>query len=795
MKAKTNKQRLVLLDAHAIIHRAYHALPDFATSSGEPTGALFGVATMLIKIIEELNPTYIVACFDLPQKTHRHLVYEEYKGTRKKLDENLEIQLERSKELFTAWGVPIYSEPGFEADDILGTMVELEKKNKDLEIVIASGDMDTLQLVDEKKVQVYTLKKGINDTILYDEKAVVSRFGFGPELLPDFKGLRGDPSDNIIGVKGIGEKTATSLILTFGTIQQIYKALKKEGEYKKAGITERIRDLLLDNEEEALFSKTLATIRRDAPIDFKLPDPWRTCLNQDTLISLFKTLEFRTMGERIKILLRNEDNKAAGIKEPKEKKVKAEKKEIVPMSEEERDMCLMLWVIDSNIADPTMDDVFAFTKTEDPIEAKKVLEIELDKRGVRSVYEDIELPLKPVVDRMNAHGVKIDAKELERLSVNYHKELSRLEKEIWQHAGEEFNINSPKQLGDILFIKLNLGEKRQKKTATGGFSTKESELEKLKDKHPIIQCIMEYRELAKLLSTYIDSIPKQLDANSRLHSTFQQAGTTTGRMASIDPNLQNIPIKSSLGQAIRHAFIAEKGYCLLSLDYSQIELRIAAILSKDKKLIDIFKRGEDVHTGVASRVFKVDPKEVDKEMRRKAKVINFGVLFGMGVNALKTNLGTDRAEAQEFYNNYFETFSELAAYLDQVKADAERKGYTETMFGRKRYFSGFKSPLPFIRASAERMAINAPIQGTEADIVKLSMIRIDDFIKEKGWEKDVVPVLNVHDEIVYELKDGLADEALIEFKRIMEEVIPEDQTLGVPIIAEGAIGKSWGVMK
>jgi DNA polymerase-1 len=286
-----------------------------------------------------------------------------------------------------------------------------------------------------------------------------------------------------------------------------------------------------------------------------------------------------------------------------------------------------------------------------------------------------------------------------------------------------------------------------------------------------------------------------LDENSRLHSAFLQAGTTTGRLASANPNLQNIPIKSPLGQAIRHAFIADKGSSLVALDYSQIELRIAAILSKDKKLIEIFKKGEDVHTGVASRVFKVDPKDVDKEMRRKAKVINFGVLFGMGVNALRTNLGTDRKEAQEFYNNYFETFSDLAGYLDGVKADAERKGYTETMFGRRRYFAGFKSPLPFIRASAERMAINAPIQGTEADIIKLSMIKIDEFLESKGLKGKACPVLNVHDELVYEVEDPLGEELSHEFKKIMESIIPESKTLGVPIIAEASIAKNWGEMK
>jgi len=792
MKVKTNKSKLVLLDAHAIIHRAYHALPDFATSTGEPTGALFGVVTMLMKIIEELQPNYIVACFDLPDKTHRHEAYEDYKGTRKKVDDNLILQLNRAKDIFTAWGIPIFSMPGFEADDILGTIVELEKKNKELEIIIASGDMDTLQLVRGKEVRVYTLKKGIKDTILYDEKAVEERFGFKPLLLPDYKGLRGDPSDNIIGVKGIGEKTATQLIVKYGTIEKIYKALKKgKEEWKEAGITERIGELLIENEEEALFSKTLATIRRDAPINFKLPKEWKESLVIDNLLELFKQLEFRTLGERIKQLVASDGKKL----EVKEKKIKEIIKETKPETEDEKKVCLALWVIDSNFTNPKLEDVFTFTKTKSVNDAWKVLETELDKRNLKSVFEDIELPLMPVVERMNAYGVKIDKKNLENLSTTYHKELDRLEKEIFTEAGEDFNVNSPKQLGEILFTKMGLGEKRQKKTATGGFSTKESELQKLADKHSIINKILDYRELQKLLSTYIDTIPKLLDEESRLHSNFIQAGTTTGRMASEEPNLQNIPIRSPLGQAIRHAFIAEKGFKLLSLDYSQIELRIAAILSKDEKLIDIFKKGIDVHTGVAMQVFKVKADEVDKNMRSKAKTINFGVLFGMGVSALRANLKTDRAEAQEFYNNYFSTFSGLASYLDRTKAEAERMGYTETMFGRRRYFAGLKSPLPFIKASAERMAINAPIQGTEADIVKISMLRIDEYIKQKGWEEKVVAVLNVHDEIVYEIKEELVEEATKEFKKIMSEVIPKDKTLGVPILAEAVSGDSWGVMQ
>ena len=791
---KKDRKRLVLLDAHAIIHRAYHALPDFATSSGEPTGALYGLSTMLLKIINELKPDFIVACLDLPGPTHRHEAMESYKAGRAKTEDALVLQLGRAKEVFDAFDIPTYSHPGFEADDVLGTIVSDLKENKDLEIIIATGDMDALQLVEPERVKVYTLKKGISDTILYDEKKVEARFGFGPKLLVDYKGLRGDPSDNIIGVKGIGEKTATALITTFGTVEDIYKALKKDKDaYKKAGITERIKNLLLDNEEEALFSKTLATIRADAPINFSLPTVWRESVNIEKLEELFKKLEFRTMGERVKTLLGSAEVKnshaspASGLRR--------DSNSLLLPKNEEKELCLALWVVDSNLSNPTLEEVFRFTKTKDIKEARQILEKELEKRGAKKVFEEIEKPLIPIVDAMNARGIKIDKKNLEKLSLEYHKELARLEEAIWRAAGEEFNINSPKVLGGILFEKLGLAGKNQKKTPTGALSTKESELEKLKDKHPIVKMILEYRELAKLLSTYIDAIPPLLDKDSRLHSTFLQAGTTTGRMASNSPNLQNIPNKTALGRAIRHAFVAEKGFRLVSFDYSQIELRIAAILSKDKKLIEIFKSGTDVHAGVAARIFKVEEKDVDKGMRIKAKTINFGILYGMGVNALKTNLGVDRKEAQEFYNEYFKTFHGLSNYLDRVKAEAERRGYTETMFGRRRYFSGFRSPLPYVKAQAERMAINAPIQGTQADLTKLAMKQIDDFIKKNKYEEDVRLLLQVHDELVYEVKDSLVGKVAPEIRKIMEKAFPEKETLGVPITVEAQMGDNWGEMK
>ena len=801
-KAEKSPRRLVLLDAHAILHRAYHALPDFSTASGEPTGALFGLSTMLIKIIEELKPDYIVACYDLKGPTYRHEIYKEYKAGRKAVDDALIAQMNRSREIFTALNIPIYDHQGFEADDMLGTIVEQVRVHNDtlnLEVIIASGDMDTLQLVRGEEVKVYTLKKGIKDTIMYDEEAVKARFGFGPELIPDYKGLRGDPSDNIIGVKGIGEKTATILITTFGTIEQMYVELEAGHEHKfsDAGITPRIIQLLKDNKEEAEFSKMLATIRRDAPITFVVPEAmFKDSLDFKKIGQLWNQLEFRTLIQRLEKSLKGVGQPALNMGDGEVSIEKGSEKPVsVYTPEEFKKTALALWLVNSGLTDPKIDDVYAFANTTDFAEATKIIFTELDAHGLRKVYEEIELPLIPIIEKMETRGIKIDRAFLADLAKTYHAEASRLEKNIYGLAGMEFNVNSPKQLGEVLFDKLQLTAKNMKKTGAGARSTRESELEKLRDLHPIVPLIFEYRELQKLLSTYIDAIPPVLDEHDRLHTHFVQTGTTTGRMASQDPNIQNIPVKSELGRAIRTAFIAEKGYVLASLDYSQIELRIAAFLSKDTKMIEIFKNGEDVHTSVASFVFKVPINEVTSEMRRRAKVINFGIMYGMGVMALKQNLGTSRDEAQQFLNEYFETFSGLATYLDGVKAETARRGYTETFFGRRRYFEGINSKIPFVRAAAERMAINAPIQGTEADIVKLAAIKIDEYITREKLEDRVFPLLQVHDELIYEIKKEGAEKIVADLGKIMEAVVSPEQIEGVVLKSSAVLGKNWGELK
>lgn len=798
MAARTTeiKKRLVLLDAHAIIHRAYHGMPDFTSSTGEPTGALYGLCTMLIRIVSDLKPDYVVACYDLPQKTFRHESYEAYKGTRAKTDDALITQLQSSRDVFAAFNIPIYDAPGFEADDCLGTIVEQLKDQKNIEIIIASGDMDTLQLVSGKQVQVFTLKKGFNDTILYDETKVIERFGFKPALLPDYKGLRGDTSDNIIGIAGIGEKTGMTLIQTFGTIEKMYKVLSKdETPFKQAGITQRIIELLKNGEDEALFSKTLATIRRDVPISFVLPEhTFKESIDLQKIETLFRELEFRTLINRVKS---NFTDAVPDVPEVKEKT-----SDEVYNPDTVKKLSIALWLLNSELTNPTIDDILTFKKSKTFREAEENILQAIKDEGLSYVYEQIELPLMPVIKQMEDNGILVDTLFLKKLGTEYHAQVKKLEAQIWEYAGKEFNINSSKQLGEILFDDLHLspgGGKKLKKTTGGARSTRESELEKLRDVHPIVEHILQYRELTKLLSTYIDTLPLLVKEDGRIHATFNQAGTTTGRFSSQDPNLQNIPIKSDVGKQIRYAFVAAPGHVLMSLDYSQIELRIAALLSGDEYLAQVFRDEKDVHSAVASRVFGVPEEEVTHEMRRRAKVINFGILYGMGVTALQQNLGTTRAEAQEFYNNYFIQFPKIQAYLDKVIATAQKTKYTETLFGRKRYFPGLTSKIPFVRAMAERMAINAPIQGTAtADVVKLGMIRAEQALREAKLSDRAKLVLQVHDELVYEVDEHITEQVEKIVIEAMEHAIPESFLKGresVPLRVSVGTGKSWGELK
>ncbi len=782
---------MIILDTHAILHRAFHALPDFSSPSGEPTGALDGVVAMLLKIIEDLKPDYIVACYDLPGPTYRHTAFDGYKAKREKTDDTLVAQITRSRDIFAAFGIPIYEHVGFEADDVLGTIAKIVAETSDLEVIIASGDMDTMQCVKGKQVQVYTLKKGINDTILYDEAAVKERFGFVPKLVADYKGLRGDASDNIPGIAGIGEKTATELIVNFGDLDKLYKKLQKdEAAFVAAGIKPRMIKLLKEGEEEARFSKMLATIQTNVPIEFTVPSVhWQKAAKTEEIINLFSELGFRTLSARVKNALDLPPEAATGLAETVDETELAEAQ-------------VMLWLLESERTNASLVDIMeygrAYFGTADFQSTKDRLTEEIAKTGrLQSVYDKIEKPLIEVVKYLSQTGITLDSVYLGTLAKTMHKELAKLETTIYDEAGVAFNINSPKQLGEILFDKLGLKPKNQKKTAGGQRSTKESELEKLKDDHTIIPALLRYRELQKLVSTYVDALPVLVSPDGRIRSTFIQTGAATGRMASKDPGLQNIPIRTEESRAIRRAFVADPGYTMVGIDYSQIELRIAAILSGDKSLIDIFRRGEDVHTGVAVRVFGVNADEVTSEMRRKAKVINFGILYGMGVNALRSNLGEDtsREEAQSFLNAYFQTFTRLAEYLDETKDYAREHGYTETLFGRRRHFPGMRSSAPFIRAQAERMAINAPIQGTAADVMRMAMNEVYVAEKTAGQLDNVRMLLQVHDELVFEIKNDLLAAEIPRLVGLMEGVLKDQDTHGVPIKVDVAVGPNWADLK
>lgn len=772
---KSNKTTIVLLDAHAVLHRGYHAMQGFATRDGRPTGAIYGLLTMVLKLHSEIKPDYIAAAFDLPKPTFRHTSYDGYKAGRAKAEDALAEQLKIAPSICERLSIPVYCSEGFEADDMLGTIVEQLKGRKDVRTIIASGDMDTLQLVDDGNVLVYTLRRG-NDTALFDRKAVIERYGFGPELIPDYKGLAGDPSDNIIGIKGIGDKTATELVKSFGTVESMYKALRKDrNQFLEKGFKERIVKLLEEGEEEALFSKTLATIRRDAPVTYAFPEKtWNETLDMDEYEKLCDEFEFKSLRAKLSHIDTREKHEEAGEQ---------------VSSDELEELRIMTNLLHSEMTNPSLSDIQGVTGKRTLAEMRSVLEEGLKKEDLWTLFQEVEKPVMPLVREMERNGITLDVDGLKKLSAQLHKEVERLEKEIYELAGTEFNIGSPKQLGEVLYEKLGLGTKI-KKTSTGAKSTNAGELEKIKDTHPVVAKILEYREVTKLLSTYIDPLPGYVKDDGRIHAHFVQTGASTGRFACVDPNLQNLPVKSELGQKVREAFVAGKGNCLLSCDYAQIDLRAAAMLSQDEHLVDIFKNKIDVHTGTAARVFKVSEKDVTPDMRRKAKAINFGILYGMGVTALKEGMGVERKEAQEFYDQYKATFTRLMEYLEEVKAYAWKHGYTKTLLGRRREVPLLKSPLPFLRAQGERIAINAPIQGTSADILKLAMIDSHEYITKNNLADKVKLALQIHDELVFEIDESVAKKVADDMVGILENVLKKRNLSDIPLVVSKSLGSN-----
>ncbi len=700
------REKLVLIDGNALVHRAFHALPPLTSPTGKVTNAVFGFSSMLIKMIKELKPTYIAATFDLAGPTFRHEQFEQYKAKRVKAPQELYDQIPMVKNVLEAFGVPIFEKESYEADDLIGTLATKIKREKNIQIIIATGDMDTLQLVDDDRVVVFTMRKGFNDTVLYDEDAVVKRYGLKPGQLVDYRGLKGDPSDNIPGVPGVGEKTATKLIQEFGTLEKVFES---------KDLPEKIKQ----HQDQAFFSKQLSQIVCDVDITVDLAKTkWRDHINLERLEKLFLEFGFKSLGKRL---------------------------EDIGFSEQQT-----LW----------------------PEE-----------------IQEIETPLTPVLRAMERWGIKVDVPMLRQLLTKTNTELAELEKQIYSQAGTEFNINSPSQVATILYDKLDLkparttggvrsGGGKVRKTSGGARSTAAPELEKLRDEHAIIDLILQYRELQKLKTTYIEPFPSLVANDGRIHTTYDQAGAATGRLSSRDPNLQNIPIRTALGQEFRKAFIAEDGFLFVSADYSQIELRIVAHIADDKKMIAAFRNGEDIHERVAQTL---------NISRRQAKVLNFGVLYGMGSLGVARAAGVSREEGKEFIAKYFKEFSGVAEYVERTKKLAHEQGYVETLFGRRREIPEIRSTMPQLQAAGERMAVNMPLQGTAADLIKLAMVRVYEAIKDN---RDVRMLLQVHDELVFEIKKELVATLAPQLKNIMEHT----HEFVVPIVVDVKVGPNWADM-
>lgn len=869
-------KRLILIDTHAVIHRAYHALPPLNTPSGEPINAVYGFTSILLRILRELKPDFIAAAFDLSGPTFRHVAYERYKAQRPETPSDLSSQFTKVKEILRAFSVPVWEKEGYEADDIIGTIAKKLEKKKGLEVIIVTGDMDTLQLV-RPGLEVYAMKKGITDTVIYDEKAVQERYGFKPKLLIDFKGLKGDASDNIPGVRGIGEKTASDLVKQFGTIEEIYKKLKK-GLIK---ISEAVVGKLKQGEEDAYFSKELARIKVDVPLEFDLAEAeFNKNISQDVIQQTFLKFGFTSLLKRIdqarlnfaeqnldglisegvsikKEMPRLADEKdflgfSGGFKDTKfglllhegklvlvcpDKKIFQVDEKICTLSgfrvflEKSREILVydaksifgFLKRFNINLVEFKFDILlavyltspfsrdFSFISTagrelgrifsegmEEAItyffEIVKSLEEKLKEGRIQFVFEKIELPLIKVLADVEERGVLLDCTFLKKLGEKVDRELSFLTKQIYDLAGEKFNINSSQQLSRIIFEKLKISSAGLRKTAKGGvISTGASELEKLKSAHPIFEKILGYRELTKLKTTYIDALPKLVDSKTgRLYTTLSQVGTSTGRLSSADPNLQNIPVVSEYGREVRKAFVAEKGFKLVSFDYSQIELRVAAHLADDPKMIEAFRKGRDIHSLTAAEIYNLPLEKITPELRRAAKTLNFGILYGMGPQALAESTGMSREEAKKFIGEYFQDFAGVKNYLEATKKFAEENGYVETLFGRRRYIPEIHSANWQLKREAERMAINMPIQGTATgDIVKMAMIKIDGWLKKEKLEKEVRMLLQVHDELLFEIKEDLIKKVAPEIKTLMEGVTE----LKVPLVAEVKAGPNWGEQK
>ena len=822
-------KRLVLIDGKSVFYRGYYAMGALSTSDGTPTGGIYGFAAIAMEIVRQLDPTKVVVAWDSKSSTSkRKEIFAEYKAGRVKPGDDFYVQIPYLKELVLALGWSFVECDDYEADDIIGTLALQADKEGDWDTIIVSSDLDMLQIVDEN-TRMYRILKGFSKLEEMDVPAVEEKYGIKKSQFLDLKALKGDASDNIPGVAGVGEKTAAKLLAEFGTLDGVYEHLDDT-----LPATRRKLEVGKDN---AYMSLALARIMTDAPV--KLDDLPDLELNQERILEALNKLEFRSLARKFFAKPRGEKKRAKkaqkdaqealgelgdldGYMEAEDEKKPSTSRRRGKIAVLGPDLSQQTLEVVQELADGTLvswnvkdlmhkNEGVALSVLEgkkfwdlgqgrfllDPLartieRGEEKAEYEKQQReferfpALYNIFVQFDLPLIPVLYKMENYGMLIDREYFARLKNEFEKEVGKLEREVWDYAGEQFNINSPAQLAEVLFVRLALPTKGIKKTARG-YSTGVKELDKLEGEHGIIGAVKRYREAAKLLSTYIAPLPELADREGRIHTTFNQNVTATGRLSSTNPNLQNIPVRTEVGKRIRMGFVAPKGKVLVSADYSQFELRLAAALAGDKGLIDDFNKDVDIHTKTAAEAFGVEMEDVTKEQRRAAKVINFGILYGMSIRGLSQAADMSFAEAKEFIENYFEIRKPIKVYLERVLEKARKEGYVETLFGRRRPTPDVLSSNFVVRTGAERAAQNMPIQGTEADLMKKAMIQVDKVLSE-GFPGAKM-VMQVHDSLIVECDKGMEGEVGEVLKREMEGVAPE---LAVKLAVEVTCGGNWG---